>query len=229
MSWPTGWPAGQALPVPPAGSAVVFDIDGTVLDSAPGIVAGLRHALESVNVEPPQDDQLRRDLGPPLRHLLQGLGVRRHRMETAVAAYRDFYFSRGLAMATPYEGVHEVLPLLRQAGLLLGTATAKRTDVAAAILEQHGLLDYFHVVNGTEDAATDKESTLRDALVRLGRPSAAVMIGDRHFDMTAARSCGCFPLGAGWGYGSVTELVDAGAAVVADAPADLRHLVNVSA
>ena len=160
--------------------AVVLDIDGTLVDSAEGIVAGFRHALTAVGVPVPSDATLASDLGPPLTVLLPAHGVPPERLDEAVAAYRAFYLREGLQRATPYDGVADVLTGL--AGrYLLGTATAKRTDTARATLEAHGLASAFGVVNGLADDHPDKAATLAQTLELLGGvdPAAAVMVGDR--------------------------------------------------
>ena len=206
--------------------AVVLDVDGTVLDSVDGIVAGFRNALASVGVTPPADDVLRSDVGPPLVTLLPALGVPPERLAEAVAAYRSFYLHEGLHQARPYAGVREVLERLG-AELSTGTATAKRTDVAVAILEAHGLAGCFDVVNGLADDHPTKAATLTQTLDLLGGidPAEAVMVGDRHSDVVAGRAVGTRTVGVLWGYGSRSELEDAGADVLLEHPSELVDLL----
>ena len=207
--------------------AVVLDVDGTVVDSADGIVAGFRHALTAVGVAPPADAVLRADLGPPLTTLLPALGVPAERLPEALAAYRAYYRREGLHRARPYEGVDDVLRTL--AGrFVLGTATAKRTDVALATLEAHGLAGHFDDVNGLDDARPTKTATLTRTLARLGGidPRAAVMVGDRHSDVAAGQAVGTRTVGVLWGYGSRAELEAAGADVLLDRPGQLSELLT---
>ena len=205
--------------------ALVLDVDGTVLDSADGIVAGFRHALTTVGVVPPSDSTLRADLGPPLVTLLPTLGVPAGRLTEAVEAYRTYYFREGLQQATPYEDVVEVLDTLA-ARLPLGTATAKRTDVAQAILDAHGLTRFFTVVNGLADDHPSKAETLLQTLELLGgvHPTEAVMIGDRRSDIAAGQAVGTRTVGVLWGYGSRAELEAAGADVLLEHPRQLLEL-----
>jgi phosphoglycolate phosphatase len=216
------------IPPPPWSdvAAVVLDVDGTVLDSAEGIVAGFRHALETVGVTPPADDVLRSDVGPPLAALLPALGVPPERMPDAVAAYRTFYLTQGLRQASPYDGVVDVLTALR-AGFAVGTATAKRTDVAVAILQAHGLASFFEVVNGLDDDHPTKTATLTRTLELLGGldPAKTVMVGDRHSDVAAGKSVGTRTVGVLWGYGSRAELEDADADVLIEHPGQLLDLL----
>ena len=206
--------------------AVVLDVDGTLVDSAEGIVAGFRHALAAVGVPVPSDATLASDLGPPLTTLLPAYGVPPERLDEAVAAYRAFYFREGLRRATPYEGVADVLTAL--AGHhLLGTATAKRTDTARATLEAHGLASPFRVVNGLADDHPSKAATLAQTLELLGDigPAAAVMVGDRRSDIVAGQAVGTRTVGVLWGYGSRAELEAAGADVLLEHPRQLLELL----
>ena len=209
-------------PWPTDPAAVIFDIDGTLLDSAAGIVAGFRHALVSVGATPPTDASLRSDLGPPVGDYFSSLGLADDQLRRAVVAYRTFYLADGLHQATPYAGVVELLEHLAPR-IPLGTATAKRTDTAEAILTAHDLAHYFTVVNGTDETRTTKPETVADTLVRLGSPDPrrVVMVGDRHSDVTAGLACGVFSVGVTWGYGPVDELRDAGADALVDSPAEL--------
>jgi phosphoglycolate phosphatase len=204
---------------------VVFDIDGTLLDSAPGIIAGFQHALRSVGFEPPEEQVLRSDLGPPVGQVFTSLGLPTADLATAVLAYRTFYLETGLQQSVPYDGVLELLETLRTSGVTLATATAKRTEVARAIVAHHGLDCYFAVVNGTDEQRHTKTATLSHTLELLGDPprECVVMVGDRHSDVTAGVNCGVLPVGVTWGYGSRAELEATGAQLV-DRPGALLDL-----
>jgi phosphoglycolate phosphatase len=210
---------------PAAPPVVVFDIDGTLLDSASGIVAGFQHALRSVGFEPPDQQVLRSDLGPPVGQVFTALGLPTADLATAVLAYRTFYLERGLQQSAPYAGVLELLDTLRTSGVTLATATAKRTEVARAIVAHHGLDSYFAVVNGTDDQRHTKTATLAHTLELLGNPprESVVMVGDRHSDVTAGVDCGVLAVGVTWGYGSRAELEATGARLI-DQPAALLDL-----
>ncbi|MET0693737.1 MAG: HAD hydrolase-like protein [Propionibacteriaceae bacterium] len=212
------------------GPTVVFDIDGTLLDSAAGIVAGFQHALSSVGFEPPDAERLRSDLGPPVGLIFSNLGLPEADIEAAVLAYRRFYLAHGVQQSAPYDGVLEVLEQLRAAGVRLGTATAKRTHIAQAIIDHHGLSHYFVVVNGTDDLRSTKTATLAYTLELMGGPAASdvVMVGDRHSDISAARDLGVLPVGVTWGYGTRAEL-EPMAALLIDQPQQLLQVPPVSA
>ena len=208
-------------------SAVVLDVDGTLIDSAEGIVAGFRHALGAVGVEPPSDAVLHADVGPPLVTLLPALGVPPERLAEAVAAYRSFYLREGLHRARPYDGVVEALGLLA-ARVPLGTATAKRTDTAVATLDAHGLTRFFGVVNGLDDEDPTKAETLARTLALMGvdDPARVVMVGDRHSDVAAGQAVGTRTAGVLWGYGDRAELGAAGPDMLLDHPGRLADLLD---
>ena len=208
---------------------VVFDIDGTLLDSATGIVAGFQHALRSVGFAPPSEAALRADLGPPVDSIFTALGLPANRLVAAVQAYRAFYLRSGLQQSTPYPGVIELLQTLAGVRVPMGVATAKRTTLARAILDHHDLLGFFVAVSGTEDDRITKTATLTHALVELGRPAPArvAMVGDRASDVAAAVSCGVLPVAVSWGYGSPAEL-SANNPVLLSHPAELLDLPLLS-
>ena len=189
-------------------------------------MAGFRHALESVGVDPPDDATLRSDLGPPLVELLPALGVPAGRLTEAVDAYRAFYLQDGLHRASVYDGVVDALTVLAER-LPLGTATAKRTDTAVATLEAHGLSGFFSVVNGLGEDESSKAQTLTRTLQLMGGldPAEVLMVGDRGSDVVAGRRVGTRTVGVLWGYGSRAELEAAGADVLLEHPRQLVDLL----
>jgi phosphoglycolate phosphatase len=171
---------------------------------------------------------LRSDLGPPVGTLFSSLGLADHHLDDAVSAYRSFYAEHGQQQASVYPGVRELLDRLTGRALPLGTATAKLTPVAHAILELHGLAGYFAVVNGTDATHHTKTETLTHTLELLGGPDPAtvVMVGDRHSDIAAAQASGVVAVAVGWGYGTPDELEATGADHLVEAPAELLSLLS---
>jgi len=203
-------------------------VDGCLLDSADGIVAGYQHALASVGFPVPTEAVLRSDLGPPVGTLFTTLGLAEVELERAVAAYRRYYAEEGMHRSGPYPGVVELLAELTGRGIVLGTATAKLTPVAQAILDLHGLSGSFAVVNGTDPTHHTKTETLTRTLELLGDPDPAtvVMVGDRHSDIAAAHACGVVSVGVCWGYGSRDELSASEAHHLVDSPEELLGLLT---
>lgn len=209
-------------------TAVVLDIDGTLLDSAEGIVAGYAHALAAVGHPVPSEAVLRSDLGPPVGDLFTTLGLPPTLLEEAVRAYRRYYAERGMQQASIYPGVLELLDALAARGTALGTATAKLTSVAGPFLARYGLDRHLGVVNGTDETHHTKTETLGRSLELLGHPdpTRVLMVGDRHSDITAGAACGVRTVGVLWGYGTEAELAAAGADHLIDQPGDLLTLLG---
>jgi len=207
---------------------VVFDIDGTLLDSAAGILAGFQRALLAGGVVVPEESELRVHLGPPLRDFLTLAGVDRERLDGAAQAYHDFYLAEGLRQAAPYAGVEELLSRLVDAGVTLATASAKRTTTAQAILAAHDLAHFFTVIGGTDETRLVKSQTIAAVLADLAAdPATTIMVGDRHHDVDGAHAVDVRAIGAQWGYGVEGELAAAGADWLARDVAACGRLLGV--
>lgn len=208
---------------------VIWDLDGTVWDSEPGIVASLEHALRSVGMVVPPPEELRGIIGPPLAMMLAELGVPESRLDEAVRHYRERYLSTGVLEASLYPGVVEALDALAGAGHRLATATSKGEVPTRMMLEHFGLAGAFEVVGAAsmDGRSATKRQVLGRTLEALGapEPTACVMVGDRHYDVTGAAAFGISCIGAAWGYGGAEELRLAGAVALAERPLDVPPLV----
>jgi phosphoglycolate phosphatase len=201
--------------------SVLFDLDGTLVDSEAGILGSLRAAFAEVGLPVPEAGLGRELLGPPLYASLPPL-VGEAATEAIVPAYRRIYADTGWLLSTPYEGIEPVLRELAGRGLRLAVATSKQEAAAELIVDKQGWGELFtHVCGDTPRAERPtKAAVIGAALSRLGS-AAAVMVGDRHFDVEGARAHGLGCHGAGWGYGAPGELIEAGALTVCASPTDL--------
>jgi phosphoglycolate phosphatase len=212
-------------------SLVLFDLDGTLSDSAPGILAALRHAFV-VNDLPPLDAQTERLLlGPPFYESLPPLIGGEERLPAVLGAYRERYGSGGMFDCATYGGIHAVLAAAHGSGLQLAVATSKPEHYAGPIVEHLGLAQFFVTVGGDEldGSLRTKALVIDKVLDRLGRPDPAevLMVGDRAHDVLGAREHGIACVGAGWGYGQPDELARAGAEPVCAAPVDLLDVLDL--
>jgi phosphoglycolate phosphatase len=209
---------------------ILFDLDGTLTDPREGITRSIAYALERLDVEPPPLDELTFAIGPPLRASLAKLiGTdAREAVEQALAHYRERFGDVGLFENRPYDGIAEALAALSARGARLYVATSKPLVYARRIVAHFALDAHFIAVHGCELDGTreDKRELIAHLLAehRLDG-QAAVMVGDRGVDMSAARLHGLRAVGALWGFGSREELEGAGAHVLCDAPAALPALL----
>jgi len=209
--------------------ALVFDLDGTLTDPLPGIAGCLRYALARLDRPCPDDDALGIYIGPPLRGTFATLlGTTDHTLiEAALRFYRERFAAVGLFENRVYDGVPGMLDRLQVVGPLL-VATSKMAEYAERIVRHFGLSPYFAGVYGAEPGGHfDDKADLLAHLVRRERLTAerTIMIGDRVFDVAAARANGLRAIGALWGYGSERELREAGATQLCATPEALPSVV----
>jgi phosphoglycolate phosphatase len=208
----------------------LFDLDGTLSESEPGIVGSLVTALGTVGVAVPTAEVLRLAIGPPFDTGLVDIGVPAEHVPAVIAAYRDVYEVSGLFDTGLYDGVPEMLAALRASGVTLAVATSKPQPTAERVLDHLGLAAHFTVVAGATYDGTrrTKADVIGHALERLGIEAgpAVVMVGDRHHDIEGAAAHGIDTIAVAWGYGSANEHRDAGAWARAERPDDVVALVT---
>jgi len=212
---------------------VLFDLDGTVWDSEPGIIGCMEHAFAALELPVPPREVLESNVGPPLHEMLLDVGMPAELVEEGVLHYRERYRTWGAFQADPYPGMVELLEELSGLGRRLATATSKGEEPTQLMLDHFDLTRHFEVVGAAsmDHSAATKEQVIGKALEGLGTPDPAecLMVGDRHYDVEGAATYGIACIGVAWGYGSGTELVDAGARRIVHTPAELRELLLGSA
>jgi phosphoglycolate phosphatase len=210
-------------------AVALLDLDGTLIDSRPGIVACMRRAMRELGHTLHADEDLNWMIGPPMEETMGPLLARwgDTRGAEAVTIYRRHYAETGLYDCAVYPGIAAALAEFAGGGWTLFVATAKRTRYARPILEHFGLAGYFHTIYGSEDGPRldTKPVMLAHILSEQGfSPARAVMIGDRHYDIEGARANAMRAIGAAWGYGGAEELRLADA--IAESPGDLPGLAG---
>jgi phosphoglycolate phosphatase len=206
---------------------ILIDLDGTLLDPKPGIIGSVQYALDRLGHPVPPAEELLWVIGPPLRVTFPRLLGSPDRTEAAIAHYRERYFSGGMYDAVVYEGIPAALEALAAAGCRLIVATSKPHHYARPIVQHFGLAPHFHAVHGPDlDGTNDHKADLVAHILRHEdvRPEAALMIGDRSFDIQAAARNGLRSVGVKWGYGSIEELT--GAAALCESPHELAEVVR---
>ncbi len=207
---------------------VLFDLDGTLTDSAPGITNSLARALAHFGIrEEPKN--LLKFIGPPLNESLpEYYGFTPEQAAKAVAVFREHFVEKGWLENAPYPGVAALLRELKEAGLQLMVATSKPEVQAVRVLKHFGLAEYFeHICGaplGNEDGAR-KAAVVRQALGYAKDISSVVMVGDRRHDVEGARENGIPCIGVLYGYGSREELAVAGASFITEDLVGLKKLL----
>ncbi len=192
-----------------------FDLDGTLTDSAPGIVNSVCYALRKLGITPPPREELTCFIGPPLAWSFSTyFGMNDIEAQRAVDAYREYYRAGGLLENSVYDGIPALLQKLNDAGIICILATSKPHIFANRILQHFSLDGYFKLVSGPELDGTrgEKSEVIAYALEQLGIDGSRVlMIGDREHDVLGAKQFGIDCAGVLWGFGSEDELRIAGA------------------
>ncbi|UJJ59592.1 HAD hydrolase-like protein [Rhodanobacter denitrificans] len=207
----------------------LFDLDGTLIDSEHGITACVKHALARLDVPTPAAEELRRWIGPPLRHSFAPLlDHDAERIEAAVAYYHERFDTLGWREHAVYPGIEALIGQLRSAGHQLAVVTGKPQHHAAPIVEQLPFGAAFERLYGPHpgSAHSEKATMIAAALADFGAdPAGAVMIGDRDFDIDGAVANRVNGIGVLWGFGGRAELEQAGASAIAATPDELAALL----
>jgi phosphoglycolate phosphatase len=210
--------------------SVLFDLDGTLIDSQPGIVASCLAALRALGHKPDEALDVKHFIGPSLEDMMQVLlrSYSDDRVGEAVMAYRHHYGESGLLGSEPYPGIVNALQEVRQAGLRIYLATSKREVFARRILQHLELVPYFDGIYGSVPSGKldHKPELLAHILSKQSIPaSRSLMVGDRRYDIIGAHAVRMRSLGVLWGYGSRDELETAGADQLVESTSDLLPAV----
>lgn len=205
-----------------------FDLDGTLTNSAPGIIASVRYAMQKLGKAIPHDMDLTCFIGPPL---LDGFskffGLSMEDSARAVAYYRENYRAGALLDCLIYDGIRDALEALNKCGVVCALATCKPREFALRILEHYDMRRYFAFVSGPELDGTrnEKHEVIAYAMEQLGIPDASsvLMVGDRRDDVVGATRNGVDCLGVLWGFGTREELLEAGATALLKTPIEIMH------
>ncbi|MBO5789126.1 MAG: HAD hydrolase-like protein [Clostridia bacterium] len=205
---------------------LLFDFDGTLVDSMPGVVSGIRYVQETLGYPTETKASYKRYIGPPLLDSFKWFcGDDKEAVLRAVELYRAYYVEKGQYESCVFPGMLECLASLRGAGMHLYVATSKHLHFALMALKYHGLIDYFDGIYGADDTRLfTKANVIFEVLEKehIAKENA-LMIGDRFYDMEGAEACGIAAMGALYGYGEKEEF--SYATFVASSPSDIPLLL----
>lgn len=209
---------------------LLFDLDGTVTDSGPGIMNSVRYALEKAGMQSPEEKELPAFIGPPLHEQFQSFcGITAEQAREMVSLYREYYTEKGIFENRVYDGVIPMLHELKEKGCRILLATSKPEKFARIIADHFGFARYFDFIGGAnlDGSRTDKLEVIEYVLAECGveERSDVLMVGDRRYDIEGARSAGVHSMGVLYGYGSREEIESAEPDFIAEIPNEISRIV----
>ena len=209
---------------------ILFDLDGTLIDSKPGILTAIRKTLNEFQI-PYTEEVINQMVGPPFRiSMKELLGIEDMSLiEQLIFVYRTHYKCGDWKGCSIYDGVEDMLTALRGAGYTLGLATSKPLQYTTIIMESLGLDKYFDYVGGaTGDATAEmKTDVINMVLSKLDVTDldSVLMIGDRLYDIEGAKQSGVDSMGILWGYGDRAEHENCGADFILSTPSEVVNFL----
>ena len=211
---------------------ILFDLDGTLTDSKPGLLRCLQETFRELGRPVPGEDTLSRFIGPPLQNSFASQGMDQGQVRQAMEVFRRHYGDGGMYEAAAAPGMRELCARLGDRGVVLALASSKPESQCRPICEHYGYAPFFREIVGSPDGADwDKETVIRAALKRLQVPekdwSGVLMVGDRKYDAEGAKACGIDCAGAEFfGYAEPGELEQAGAKVIVHSAEELERFLT---
>jgi len=208
---------------------ILFDLDGTITDSKPGIVHCIRYALDKKGISC-ADSILDKMVGPPFRvSMKEFLGLEMPVIEELISLYRGLYEVEGWRECSIYDGIVPTLKTLKKGGKHLAVATSKPMKFTEMMIKGLDLEKYFDFVGGaSSDASKESKSDVIELVLKnlkIEDKSKVLMVGDRLYDIVGAKTVGIDVAGVLWGYGSEDELKEYGADYLLKTPDDVCKLV----
>ncbi|MCR4834602.1 MAG: HAD hydrolase-like protein [Butyrivibrio sp.] len=212
---------------------ILFDLDGTITESGPGIMNAAKYALKHYGIEENDISKLKLFVGPPLDvSFMDRYGFDKEKASEAIAKFREYYNVTGIFENSVYEGMKQLLESLRSSGYKIAIASSKPQVMVHRVLEHFDIQNYFDVIVGCEldGRRSKKEEVIEEVLDQFGFKkgddlSDMVMIGDRCYDMTGAVEFGMTGIGVLYGYGTRKELEESGATIIAATVDDLKNIL----
>lgn len=209
---------------------ILFDLDGTLTESAKGVELSIAHTMEVLSLPCPDLSDYTLYIGPPLEDTFRGMcAVPEPLIQDAMRIYRDYYDVVGMPNTRVYDGVFPMLSALRESGCQLAVCTSKNEPVAEMVCDKMGLSPYLDAICGStfDGSRRAKADIIPYAIETLGcrDKENVLMIGDTDFDARGAQLAGVDFLGVTYGYGTVESMKACGAIGFAKSPAEIVELM----
>ncbi len=209
---------------------IFFDMDGTVSESAPGIIDSIIYALNLLGIEETDREKLKDFVGPPLLESFpKYYGIEGEQLMETVRNFQVYFREKGIWGNEMYPDIPQVLKSLKENGRRIVLATSKPELFAKEIIDRYKIGEYFDFVAGSvmDETRTLKHEVIEYAIENMGISdrSSILMVGDRRFDVEGADKCGIDCMGVLYGYGTREELESAGAAYIAETVLDIARII----
>ena len=208
---------------------ILFDLDGTIVESHPGITRSVRYALEKHGYESPSLDELKMYVGPPLSEkFAEVLNISMEKATEMTRTYRERYTTIGKFECDIYSGIKETLLKLKKMGKVVCVATSKPENSAKEVLDHFGMKECFDFIGGDtpEHGRPNKKAVIQYVMDSIGVTDKddIIMVGDTHYDVIGAAEMGIKCIGVTYGYGELEKLKESGAYIVVDKPKEIGEL-----
>lgn len=211
---------------------ILFDLDGTITESGPGIINSVKYALEKMGYPSDDIETLRKFIGPPLKFsYMEYYGMTEEQAEEGIIRYREYYTVQGIFDNSVYEGIISSFKALREAGKKLVIATSKPEKFAKMIAEHFEFAEYFEMICGAsmDEKRVEKAEVIAYALDEMGIKAeeldSVLMIGDRKHDILGAKENNLKSMGVLYGYGDRDELEAAGVDYIVEKASEISDLI----
>lgn len=210
---------------------VIFDLDGTILDSTEGILLSVSHAIKEKGLKELSKEELLTFIGPPVQESFgRFYDVSKEEIQALTDSFRNEYIKSNLMKGKIYDGIFDLCKALKEAGIKMAVATYKRQDYARTIMEQFGFMEYIEVVYGADhNNKLKKSDIIKLACTTIGAKDMAeiVMIGDSDYDAIGAMDQGIDFIAATYGFGfkSKEDLEKYPCIGIASSPKEMIHYI----
>ena len=208
---------------------VIFDLDGTLVDTVTDVTRGVNHALERMGFPSRSVEQVKKAVGPGKEEFIRNIFPDEDDpdMDTFLSLFRDFYWEHCLDETVLYSGMKDVLTQLRE--LNLAVASNKPNRFTIKILEGLGVREWFTVILGPEDVLHAKPHP--EMIIKLierveGKPSQTLLVGDTDMDIRAGRGAGIGVCGVRYGYGQIDDMERLSPDFFIDSPEELLSILD---
>lgn len=210
---------------------VIFDFDGTIVDTGEGILKSLQYAFEKQGRDVPDLSDLKRFIGPPIHYsFVTFYDVSEDKVQEYIKSYRERYRKIGIFECEIYDGITDVLKQLHDNGVKIGIASSKPISLIYDVMNHLGITDSFDAVVGTlfdDSNHSGKTDLVLESMKKLGATdkSKVLMVGDRYFDIDGGAGAGVDTCGVVYGYGSAEEFREHNATYICDNATDIIGVV----